>query len=114
MELREGRFPCRVVRMTHTTEASTAPRDIDAELLALHGATIDSGYAWRTAQMPDQSMRIEIMVEGDERHGTTKMRARRRATQLGYVVGKFVKLTHMRNPDGLPQTRRVYELNLLD
>ena len=100
--------------MTHTTEASTAPRDIDAELLALHGATIDRGYAWRTAQMPDQSMRIEVMVAGDERHMKTKMRARRRAALLGYDVGKFVKLTHLRGSDGLPQTRRVYELKLRD
>ena len=100
--------------MTHTTETTTTPRDIDAELLALHGATIDRGYAWRTAQMPDQSMRIEVMVEGDERHKATKMRARRRAAQLGYVVGKFIKVTHMRSRDGLPQTRRVYELNWRD
>ena len=100
--------------MTHTTKTSTVPRDIDAELLALHGATIDRGYAWRTAQMPDQSMRIEVMVVGDELHKTTKMRARRRAALLGYDVGKFVKLTHLRSSDGLPQTRRVYELKLRD
>ena len=112
--MREGRFPRSVVRMTHTTEPSTAPRDIDAELLALHGSTIDRGYAWRTAQMPDQSMRIEMMVAGGEHHMTTKMHARRRAALLGCVVGKFLKLTHLRGSDGLPQTRRVYELNLLD
>ena len=100
--------------MTHTTKTSAAPRDIDAELTELDGATIDRGYAWRTAQMPDQSMRIEMMVAGDERHMKTKMRARRRAALLGYVVGKFVKLTYMRSADGLPQTRRVYELKLRD
>ena len=100
--------------MTHTTETTTTPRDIDAEFLALHGATIDRGYAWRTAQMPDQSMRIEVMVAGDERHKATKMRARRRAALLGCVVGRFVKLTHLRGYDGLPQTRRVYELNWRD
>ena len=100
--------------MTHTTEASTATRDIDAEVLALHGATIDRGYAWRTAQMPDQSMRIEMMVEGGERSTATRMRARRRAALLGYDVGKFVKLTYLRSSDGLPQTRRVYELKLRD
>ena len=100
--------------MTHTTEASTAPRDIDAELLALHGATIDRGYAWRTAQMPDQSMRIEMMVAGGEHHMTTKMHARRRAALLGCVVGKFLKLTYVRGLDGRQQTRRVYELKLRD
>ena len=112
--MRKRRFPCRVVRMTHTAEASTATRDIDAEFLALRGATIDRGYAWRTAQMPDQSMRIEVMVAGDERHKATKMRARRRAALLGYDVGKFLKLIHLRGSDGLPQTRRVYELKLRD
>ena len=100
--------------MTHTTKTSNAPSDLEAELLALDGATIDRGYAWRTAQMPDQSMRIEMMVAGDERHKTTKMRARRRAALLGYAVGKFLKLAHFRGPDGLPQTRRVYELKLRD
>ena len=112
--MREGRFPRRVVRMTHTTETNNLPTDIDAELLALHGATIERGYAWRTAQMPDQSMRIEVMVMGDERHMTTRAWARRRAALLGYDVGKFLKLTHLRGPDGLPQTRRVYELKLRD
>ena len=100
--------------MTHTTKTSTAPRDIDAEVLALHGATIDRGYAWRTAQMPDQSMRIEMMVASGEHHMTTKMHARRRAALLGYDVGKFVELTQFRGPDGLLQTRRVYELKLRD
>ena len=100
--------------MTHTTKTSNAPSYLEAEFLALDGATIDRGYAWRTAQMPDQTMRIEVMVAGDERHKVTKMRARRRAALLGYVVGNFVKLTHFRGPDGLPQTRRVYELNLSD
>ena len=100
--------------MTHTTEARTTPRDIDAELLALHGATIDRGHAWRTVQMPDQSMRIEMMVVGGEHHMTTKMHARRRAALLGYDVGKFLKLTYVRGLDGRQQTRRVYELNLRD
>ena len=100
--------------MTHTTETSTAPRDIDAELLALHGATIDRGHAWRTAQMPDQSMRIEMMAVRDENHMTTRMHARRRAALLGCGVGRFITLTHLRGPDGLPQTRRVYELTLRD
>ena len=100
--------------MTHTTETSTAPRDIDAELIALHGATIDRGYAWRTAQMPDQSMRIEMIAVRDENHMPTKMHARRRAALLGYDVGKFLKLIHLRGSDGLPQTRRVYELKLRD
>ena len=100
--------------MTHTTKPRTATRDIDAEFLALHGATIHRGYAWRIAQMPDQTMRIEMMVAGDESHMKTKMHARRRAALLGYVVGKFVKLTHMRSSDGLPQTRRVYELKPRD
>ena len=100
--------------MTHTTEPRTAPRDIDAELLALHGATIDRGHAWRTAQMPDQSMRIEMMVAGGEHHMTTKMHARRRAALLGCVVGKFLKLTYVRGLDGRQQTRGVYELKLRD
>lgn len=97
--------------MTNTTEARTTGRDIDAELLALHGSTIDRGYAWRTAQMPDQTMRIEMMVAGGEHHMTTRMHARRRADLLGCKARKFLKLTHVRGLDGRQQKRRVYELS---
>ena len=100
--------------MAHTTKTSTTPRDIDAEILALHGATIDRGYGWRTVAMPDQTMRIEMMVVGGEHHMTTKLHARRRAAVLGYAAGKFLKLTYVRGSDGRQQTRRVYELNLRD
>ena len=102
--------------MTHTTETNTATRDIDAEFLALHGATVDSAPGWRTVRMPDHSRRVEVEQLDGEHHMTTKAWAREIAEHsCPYLeVGKFVKLTHLRGSDGLPQVRRVYELKPRD
>ena len=102
--------------MTHTTETNTATRDIDAELLALHGTTVDSAPGWRTVRMPDHSRRVEVEQLDGEHHLTTKAWAREIAEHsCPYLeVGAYVKTTHVGGRDGRQQTRRLYELTPRD